>query len=842
MADAVHGAPGAPEGPCEEQPFVATPDSGLTEAEAEQLTAEGKSNVDVSPRTRTVGQIVRDNVCTLFNAVNVLLAVVVFLTGSYRNMLFMIIVVCNAAIGIFQEVQSKRAVDQLSILAERPVRVRRGGKVVEVPSTGVVQGDLVLLSSGDQVPADLRVRSGKVVMNESLLTGESEPVRKGPDDRLLSGSFVTAGSCVGQAVAVGAASFAAQINDEARAAKPIESEIRSTLRFIVKLGTWVLLPVGTVLFLRSFFDGGSWQDAALTTVAAVTGMIPQGLVLLTSSVLAISTVRLAMQKVLVQQLYCIEALARVDVLCLDKTGTITSGAMTVEKLIPEPGVEREDLVSDLVTVMAANADDANDTARAVLAYQEEHALQPRVITRAVPFSSDRKYSGCLLETGGGLAVGAAQFLVPDRADALAAAEREAGACARLLAVCRVEGFDKDDRFTGVPVLLGFVAISDQVRDSAPATLAYFKEQGVGLRVISGDDPRTVAAIAQEAGVPDADEYVDATTLDTPEKLKRAARDCRVFGRVTPQQKRDLVLALQAEGHTVAMTGDGVNDVLALREADCSVAMAGGSDAARSVAEIVLVDDDFSHMPAVVAEGRRSINNLQRSAALFLEKTVFSIVVATLCIIVPPYPLLPIQLTLVSAAVIGIPSFVLALEPNHDRVRGSFLANVLAHAVPAALAISLGLAIVVFARYPLGMSAAQVSTIATCVTASVGLALVRCVSKPLNWLRRLLFWAMLAVVVLGVSVFGSFFEVATLTWPLAGFLALVAGAALALFFALFRRSVADADNPAGPYLRFARRVEKRTHDRRERRRALRRTGRAVRNLRSGGPEDEGADGR
>ncbi len=786
-----------------------TPLSGLTSAQVADRVAQGLVNVDASPKTKSILQIVADHAFTLFNAVNILLAALVFITGSYRNMLFLLIVFANMAIGIFQEIRSKMAVDQLSILAERPAKVVRDGAQVEVPPHEIVQGDLVVLSHGDQVPADLCVREGDVYMNESLLTGESCPVEKHVGDELLSGSFVASGAVKAEAMRVGAASYAARINDEAKQAKPVNSEIMTTLKMIIRFGTWVLVPVGIALFLRSYFSGIGLNDSILSTVADVIGMIPQGLVLLTSTVLAIATMRLALNKVLVQQLYCIETLARVDVLCLDKTGTITAGVMEIRDVRALSDVSEADVLAAMATVAKANEADANETAMAVLEYANSHDVEIAPIARAIPFSSERKYSGCVTQTGEAFVFGAGQFVLRDRFGEVEADVRSFPATSRVLVVCRCEGFDGENAIIGEPEVLGIVSISDHVRESAPKTLEYFRRQGVTLKIISGDDPATVAAIAKEAGVKSADSWVDASTLADDAALADAALRYTVFGRVTPQQKKGLLLALKAHGHTVAMTGDGVNDVLALREADCSVAMASGSDAARTVAEIVLVDNDFAHMPEVVDEGRRSINNLQRSASLFLEKTVFSMAVGVLCILLPPYPMLPIQLSLISGSLIGIPSFVLALEPNHDRVEGNFLAHVLSRSMPASVAVTIGLACVVVARTFLGLSTEQVSTIATCVTSVVGIWLIWRLSQPLNLLRSALLVATILEIVFGVTLFGWFFEMAPLTWPMVGFLAAVSVVTIIIFEVLWRHARRN-ETPEGIYGRFAKKVEERSH--------------------------------
>lgn len=815
--------------------------AGLTTAQVEAQIAQGNVNVDPSPKTRTVGQIVRDNLCTLFNAVNLFLAVLVFTTGSYRNMLFMLIVVANAAIGIYQEVRSKRALDKLALIAARPVTVIRDGKEVQIPVDAIVLGDLVCLSHGAQVPADLEVQKGACFMNESLLTGESDAVAKGPGDLLLSGSFVVSGAVEATAVAVGEKSYAGRLGAEAKQSKPVRSEIMATLRFIVKLGTYVLVPVGLILFTRSFFSGESYSVSILSTVAAVVGMIPQGLILLTSTVLAIATFRLAQRQVLVQQLYCIETLARVDVLCLDKTGTITSGAMKVTRLIPlaphvsaaekpvppsplalsgaaplsaedalaisEPGLSR--VLQALADVMGANAQDANETAKAALDYLSRRQVSPGKIVREIPFSSQRKYSGCVTEHGA-FAVGARQFLKPVNEDQVDAALATLPKDARKLVICQVDGFSDKDEVQGAVVALGVMALADEIRATAPETLKYFIEQGVKLLVISGDDPATVASIAGQAGVPDASDYVDATTLATPESIAKAAEAYRVFGRVTPEQKRDLVKALKSQGHTVAMTGDGVNDVLALREADCSVAMASGSDAARTVAEIVLVDNDFSSMPHVLAEGRRSINNLQRSASLFLVKTVFSMAVAVLCIFFPPYPLLPIQLTLVSGTMTGIPSFVLALEPNRDRVKGHFLANVLARSVPASAGITLGLAALVLLRDLLGFTGGQVSTIATCLVAVMGALLVWRISQPLTPLRFVLIVVICGLCAAGILLFGWIFEIAQFTVVMLLFLAIALALAAFVFWVFYNRGVDTTEDGSGPYVELAKKIQEADH--------------------------------
>ncbi len=783
------------------------PLTGLTDAEVAERVASGRVNANTDVRTKTVRQIVAEHALTLFNGVNLALALLVLLTGQYRNMLFMLVVAANLLIGVAQEVRAKRMVDKLTILTQKEVGViRSGGERMVAPSELVVD-DLMRLAHGDQVPADAVIVEGCVSMNESLLTGEAKPVSKGPGDELLSGSFVDAGSLVARVTRVGAEGYAARINAEAKYVKAVRSEIQDTLRAIIRLGTVVLVPLGLGLFLRSWLmDGGSLNDAILTSVAAVIGMIPQGLVLLTSSVLAIATFRLGRRMVLVQQAYCVETLARVDTLCLDKTGTITTGEMEVAAVVAAPGESEGGVAAALATIVAANEADANETARAILRYAAGRGLGSEPVVRAVPFSSARKYSGCVTADGRSLVMGAAAFVLGSarvgEADALA---RAFDATERVLVIGECASFSPEDEVEGEVRLIGCVAIRDEIRASAPQTMRFFLEQGVELRVISGDDPRTVSAIAERAGVPQAERFVDATTLSTPEALEAAVDEARVFGRVTPQQKRELVRALHRRGRTVAMTGDGVNDVLALREADCSVAMASGSAAARNVSEIVLADNDFSHMPEVVAEGRRSINNLQRSASLFLVKTVFTAVLALVCIVMPPYPFIPIQMSLLSTAVIGIPSFVLALEPNHELVRGNFLANVLARSLPASAAIVCALLAELVCGRALGHSFDEISSVCTVLVSFVGIALIWRISQPLTPLRTTLLVVIAAIVALGCTVAAPFFEIVSFTGSM-GVVVLAAGvAAVAFFNWMYGRSVSGLVRDER-FLEIVRRVE------------------------------------
>lgn len=765
---------------------------GLTSKEVAERVSAGKVNTNTDVKTKSVAQIIAEHSLTLFNIVNVLMALLVVVTGQYRNALFMTVVIANLVIGIVQEIRAKQMIDQLSLMTAQSVCVIRDGKDAFIRPEELVIDDLVRLKTGDQIPADSILVSEHVSVDESLLTGEAEPVQKTSGDELLSGSFVERGSLVCKVCRVGQEGYAARINAEAKFVKEINSEILTTIKSIIRAGSIALIPLGIGLFVRTYVIGhADLNEALLSMIAAVIGMIPQGLVLLTSSVLAIATIRLGQKNVLVQQQYCIETLARVDTLCLDKTGTITTGNMEVARVLDAsftPITEAAGALQAAVNVVGANKDDANDTATAILAYASKQGIQSKRPSRIVAFSSKRKYSGCVTEDGQAFVIGAAQFVLgPEAADVIAESDAFAS-IERVLVACSVDGFDQNDTFQGTPQLLGYVVLRDQIRETAPQTIAYFLEQGVDLRVISGDDPRTVSAIAERAGVPHADGWVDATTLRTEADIAAAVEKYHVFGRVTPEQKRELVIALQNLGHTVAMTGDGVNDILALRQSDCSISVASGSAAARNVAEIVLADNDFAHMPEVVAEGRRSINNLQRSAALILVKTVYTAALALYCIIAPPYPFIPVQMSLLSFATVGLPSFVLALEPNHDRVKGNFLVNILRKSLPASIAISISIALLMTAGHLFKLNLSQVSTMALITTATVGFALLRRISLPLTKLRIILLLTCIGIVLGGCTVGQNFFRIAPLTANILPYLAIALVISLIFFNRISERFI------------------------------------------------------
>ena len=731
---------------------------GLSSEQVAQRVRDGLSNADEGIKTKTEKQIILENTFTFFNILNFVLALFVLLVGSFKNLLFLGVIFSNIIIGSFQGIRAKRTIDKLSLISAPKASVLRDGKLQTIPVSGIVMNDVLHLSTGQQICADAIVLEGEAEVNESLITGESDPVLKRAGDELLSGSFIVSGSCYAEVEHVGRENYANRIANGAKYVKRTNSEILHSLDFIVKTLGFTLVPIGILLFCKQFFLlHDTIREAVVSTVAAILGMIPEGLILLTSVVFAVSVLRLSRYKTLVQDLYCTESLARVDVLCLDKTGTITEGTMQVDELHPLTGYTEEDMTAPLKALVQVLTDD-NPTYNAVKAYFPGGSDWKAAAT--VPFSSARKWSGAYFGERGTYVMGAGEFILGERFGALREHTEEYAARGErvLLLAHSAKPFLENKVLPDDIEPVGFILISDKIRTEAPQTLRYFAEQGVTLKVISGDNAVTVSNIAQKAGLPHAENYCDATTLHTDEEIAGAIEQYSVFGRVTPQQKRVLVNALKRAGHTVAMTGDGVNDVLALKDADCSIAMASGSDAARQVANIVLMDSNFASMPAVVAEGRRVINNITRSASLFLTKTIFSALLSVLLLIMPSaYPFQPIQLTLFSSLAIGLPSFVLALEPNTARVKGKFLLSVLARALPAALTIVLGTVACMIMAGPLGHDMSEVSTMAVIFTVCVGLISLVRVCRPFNLIRAGLVLACAAAFTVGIFCLPGLFK-------------------------------------------------------------------------------------
>ena len=746
--------------------------TGLTNEQVQERIAEGKVNANENPNTRTYKQIIRENTLTFFNFLNLVLLVLVLFVRSYKNSMFMGIILINTVIGIIQEVRAKKTIDKLAILTESKTVVLREGKKWNISTEKLVIDDLIFLKTGDQVPADVKILEGSVEVNESLLTGESDNLAKNPGDELFSGSFVTSGEACCQVIHVGKDNYASQITSEAKEFKRHNSELRNSLNAILKVISIIIVPLGAMLFYKQYYIvGDTLKDSVVNMVAAVLGMIPEGLVLLTSVALTLGSMVLATKKTLVQELYCIETLARVDTLCLDKTGTITEGTMKVEDVqLYESGQDSGEKTIDTDAETEAGSDsmeDATSEADKKKLQEMEHimenlmsvlhdqnatadALRKRFpaksdlkLVHAIPFSSDRKYSGAVFEEKGTYLMGAAQFLFPEgNEELLAHCSTYAEEGFRILILAHS---DEETESTKLPAGLepvGLFLITDVIREEAPDTLAFFDSQGVDLKVISGDDPVTVSAIAKKAGLKNADHYIDATTITTPEEMQRAVAECSVFGRVTPQQKKQMVQALQAQKHTVAMTGDGVNDVLALKEADCSIAMAAGSDAAKNIANVVLLDSNFGAMPHIVNQGRRVVNNIRSAASMFLIKTIFSVLLSLITIFFgDAYPFEPIQMSLISACAVGIPTFLLTQENNYDKIDHTFLRHVFMNAFPAAVTITGCVFTIMLVCQNVYHSNTMLNTACVLVTGWNYMAALRTVYSPLNTYRKVIIYGM-----------------------------------------------------------------------------------------------------
>lgn len=719
--------------------------NGLTSEEVRERKEKGLINGDHDPKTKSVKQIFAHNIFTFFNLINIILAVLIFLVGSPKNAMFALVIVCNTSIGIFQEIRAKRIIDKLTLISSPKAHVIRDGAETEIPTEEIVLDELLIFRRGTQASADCEVAEGECEVNESLITGESDPVTKTAGDKILSGSFVISGEAKAVAVAIGADSFSSKITKGAKYVKKPKSKMMDAINRILKIIAVCIIPIAAVLFYNSIFVSGQDLSRAVTsTVAAIIGMIPEGLVLLSSVVLAVSTIRLAKKKTLVQDLYCIETLARVDVLCLDKTGTITEGNMTAEdvKLLTDKPVDDE------LCAFVCSLKDDTPTFNAVK--ERWHNSVNWKAEKTIPFSSAKKWSGVQFEEKGSLILGAAEFILREDFGSIRT-ETEAfsrkGSRVLLLAHSPEPFRDKDLPQNITPLAL--ISITDKIRPEASEALKYFDSQGVRIMIISGDNPETVSTVAKKAGVKNSGKAVDASAIDN---ISEAVDKYTVFGRVTPDKKLQIIKALKEKGCTVGMTGDGVNDVLALKEADCSVAMQSGSEAARNVSNLVLLDSNFASMPEIVAEGRRSINNIERSASLFLSKTVYSFLLAVIFLFLQkPFLFEPIQMTLINALCIGAPSFLLALEGNRNAIKGSFIGNVMQKAIPNGLTAVIALSAVMICGHIYGFTTAQISTLATVVLAFVSFMVTCRCCHPLKMWK-----IMMMTVLMGGFTFGSIF--------------------------------------------------------------------------------------
>ena len=724
--------------------------TGLTDEEVRQRVEEGFTNRTDISTDKTTKEIVISNVFTYFNLIFLVITILLIMVGSFRNLTFLPIIIGNTVIGIVQEIRAKKTLEKMSLLNAPHADVIRNGSVKQISTEGLVKDDVILLTAGKQICADAVVISGNIQVNESLLTGEADEVEKTEGSTLMSGSFVVSGECYARLEKVGNESYISKLSLEAKSMGGKEqSEMIRSINLIVKWVGIVIIPIGLILFWQSHFvNGESITKSVTSTVAAIIGMIPEGLYLLTTVALALSTMKLARKKVLLHDMKSIETLARVDVLCVDKTGTITEPDMKLKEifLCKNSGADGTqtaltlDELKSLILDYANSSVDNNATMLALKAYAAEaltnntSALHRTAVSQQA-FSSSLKY-GSVTFSDGTYLLGAPEFIMHDD---FVHIEEEiipyADKGDRVLLFARYNGENVENGINGSVTPLGFVALANPIRANAVKTFEYFKSQGVAIKVISGDNPRTVSRIAIQAGIESAESFVDAATLDTEDKIADAVNKYTVFGRVTPKQKKQLVKALQAKGHTVAMTGDGVNDILAMKDADCSVAMASGSEAAAQAAQVVLLDSDFAHMPDVVYEGRRVVNNIQRSASLFLVKNIFSLLLSLFSVILMvTYPLEPAQVSLISMFTIGVPGFLLALEQNKDRIKGHFITNVMLKALPGGLTDVIAVGALVVCGEVFCISDASIGTIATLVLSVVGFMILFKISEPLNGMK------------------------------------------------------------------------------------------------------------
>ena len=709
---------------------------GLTAAQVEEYRKNGWDNRSVEPPSKTTAEIVKSNVFTYFNLIFTLIAVLLIIVGSFRDLTFLPIIIANTLIGIIQEMNAKKTLEKLSVLNAPKARAVRDRKVKLIPAEQLVLDDIVIFAAGNQICADAVVLDGEVQVNESLLTGEADEITKKPGDHLMSGSFIVSGQCHARLEKVGEDSYISKLTLEAKASKTGEqSEMIRSINKLVKFVGFLIIPIGIILFYQQYVVvGDTFRDSITSMVAAIIGMIPEGLYLLTSIALAASVIRLSLKKVLVHDMKCIETLARVNVLCVDKTGTITENTMKVNELCPLAAYDPktmeplEELVSDFAAAMSKD----NITMAALQEYfVQPGGMKPVSITS---FSSAYKYSSATFSTGS-YVLGAPEFVLGEDYGAYQQIEEKGSLGYRVLVFGSYAGVPTGKALTEKVTPLALILLSNPIRQDAPETFRYFAEQGVEIKVISGDNPVTVSNVAAQAGIADADRYVDASTLKTPQDIADAVLKYTVFGRVTPDQKRQFVKALKEAGKTVAMTGDGVNDVLALKDADCSVAMASGSDAAAQASQLVLLESDFARMPDVVLEGRQVVNNLQRSGSLFLVKNIFSLLMSMFSILFAiSYPLEPSQISLISMFTIGLPGFLLSQVPNKDLIKGHFLTKVLLKALPAGLTNAIVVGALVIYGEVFNVSNYDISTAATMLLAIVGFMILYKISAPMNKIR------------------------------------------------------------------------------------------------------------
>ena len=727
--------------------------NGLTAAEVNARIEAGKINIADDSSDRTTGKIIRDNLLTYFNLIFLVITVLLCIAGAFRDLTFLPIIIGNILIGIVQELRAKKTLDKMKILNAGHAVVIRDGKRQKVTAEELVIDDLVWLSSGDAICADSVVVSGEITVNESMLTGEADGIVKKENEELLSGSFVVSGEGYARLTRVGNDSYISKLTNEAKALKKgEESEMIRSINMFVKVIGIIIIPMSVILFVQAFvFRNASFRTSITSMVASIIGLIPEGLYLLTTLALAVSMMKLAKDKVLLHDMKSIESLARVDVLCVDKTGTITKPEMTVTEI-----VSCDDSMNEVFTDYVMSSIDNNATAVALKKYLNDNNVMngKRTASKVYPFNSTVKY-GAMAFNGDYYVLGAPEFIIKTGFNNLKDdISQYTTKGYRVIVLAKAESLTRDGVIDGEILPLGFVVLANEIRDNAVETFTYFKEQGVAIKVISGDNPVTVSEVARQAGIENAEKYVDASTLTDNLMISEAIAKYTVFGRVTPKQKQQFVKALKMQGHTVAMTGDGVNDILALKDADCSVAMASGSEATAQAAQIVLLDSDFSRMPEIVLEGRRVVNNVQRSASLFLVKNIFSLLLTIFStVLMISYPLMPSQVSLISMFTIGIPGFLLALEPNKSRIKGHFLGNVLLKALPAGLTDFFAVSALVICGHVFNIPSTDIATASTLLIAVVGFMIMIKISHPFNKFK----YGILALNIFGLIFCGLFLD-------------------------------------------------------------------------------------
>ncbi|HBF0235533.1 TPA: HAD-IC family P-type ATPase [Clostridioides difficile] len=733
---------------------------GLNKNQLQSRIDDNLINAFDNGKTKTYKQIFKDNIFTLFNLINIVLVCLLVSVGSFKNTLFIFIAVINTIIGVIQEIRAKRLLDNLSVIVSNKVSVIREKEKKEIDVQELVLDDIMILKTGNQICADSKVLNGKLEVNESLVTGESDIIIKNKGDFLYSGSFVVSGEAFVRVENIGKDNYANKIANDAKISKKHNSQLRNSLNAILKIVGIIIIPLGIILFAKQHFgNGDSIATSVVGTVAAVNGMIPEGLTLLTSIALAVGTIKLASHKTLVQELYCVETLARVDTLCLDKTGTITEGKMQVDDIVMLEEVDINEIMGNICNSLK----DDNATLNAIR--DKYNVLDTYKAKNLIPFSSERKYSGVTFENKGTYLLGAFEFIFKEKNKKLRIeVERYSKKGNRVIVLAHSDSYMEDNNIPEDIKPLAFILILDKIRDEAKETLEFFYNEGVDIKIISGDNPITVSEVARKAGLKTASNFIDATTLKNDSDIYKAVDKYSVFGRVSPQQKKQMILALKKQNHTVAMTGDGVNDVLALKEADCSIAMSSGSDVTKNVSNLVLLDSNFASMPKVVMEGRKVINNIQRASSLFLVKTIFSFFLSllTLFFFSRQYPFVPIQLSLIGAVTVGIPSFFLALEANKSRISGNFLLNILKNALPGALCVTVNVIIVYNIVEYLGYSSSVFSTMCAILTGVCGLLILRQQCLPFNKERLFLIVSMTIAFVIGILFLGGLFSFVALS--------------------------------------------------------------------------------